>query len=1117
MAFPVLAAHAATAMAGTTQNEALKPQTTDRKTLASAPIRLRCESVKNPIGVQSAHPLLTWTPPQRDTLLRQSFYQIQVATSNANLQAADKRLWNSGKKQINPDFPPQYRGPNIQPFTRYYWRVRIWGSNGWKSQWSFPASWLTGPLHKRDWHGHWITYRPAGVNGFYHAPVNAFYGFPTFAKANWVLPQMPDPLHASPGFYLLQRSFSLPAGITILHADMLLAAEDQCKIFINGHQLFAAFGANWRNPVVKFIGKYLHPGHNTVTVLLQNDGQTGNTAGLLAAINILGQRGYDRRIVTNTKWQAAALKNVAGWATKTLTASPAMIVKPWGAGPWGRLAALGSAPVPALHPHWLQKQPSPIFRHVFVTPLHLRRAYLFMAGLGYWVIRINGKKVGLGEIEDTSYNYSKASPYQGFNVTSLLRKGQPNVITVALGNGWYNVMERDVWNWQKAPWRHWPRFLLNLQLKSAKKTRWISTGPNWRAAAGPWLADNVYAGEVYDAAMESRGWNNPAVSDSRVPDHAQLVKTTPSGRLTAQLMPSCQVLRRFKPVAITEPLRHIYVVKFPQTMSGWVTLTARGRSGVPVVIRYGEQLYPNGTIDRASINPHVFTNPHAFTGPFQTDTYIPANDRPFTYHPQFAYNGFQYVQIYGLQSKHDILAIHADFIHTPMHRTGVFTCGNPLLNAIAKATTRSYESNFVGYPTDCPTREKNGWTADAWVASVTGLFSYNNAPGYAKWLDDFTRQQSVNGNLALIVPSPGWQTTGFHPDWESAYEMVTWFVYEYTGNGELIRKHYDGIKRYFTYMLRHCPDGIAAGGGWEIGDWVSPGRRPGIRFVRTCLVYRDAVLLARMARILGKVADQKAFLAKVAIIRRAFNAKYYKGHGVYENGGQSAQAIPLYFGLVPTARQSAAARKLVADIHAKKDHLSVGVLGDRCLFRVLTRFGHTALAYRIATQRTYPSYGLWFAHGATTLWEQWNGDGSHNHIMFGDILGWMYNDLAGIKPDPTAPGFRTILIAPHPVHALPWAGAVYQSHFGKIACKWQWHGCDLWVTISIPPATSGVITLPGTGNGHIFCNGHRLTSKTPGVQRLKASNQTNAATTVLVAPGQYRFSYAPQGGYCGNN
>ena len=1087
---------------------ALKSQVpSDHALAARAPRRLRCDLVRNPLGVQNNQPLFTWTAPRLNALLAQRDYQIQVADSRTHLLVDHKLLWNSGKTRLNPDFPPRFGGPVLRPFTIYYWHLRVWGTDGWKSGWSKPASWRTGPLRKSDWRGQWITYRPKAANGFYKAPVNAYYGLPTLIGANWILSKMPHPLLAAPGLYLLQRAFTLPAGSAILHADMLIAADDYCKISINGHSLFATFSAHWRKPVVKFVGKYLHPGRNVVTVLLQNGGKTGNPAGVLAAINILGAGGYDRRIVTDTRWQAVKLQTSAGWASQLLAATPAIIVKPWGAGPWGRIAALGSIPIPALHPQWLQNRPSPIFRHVFVAPAHLRRACLFMAGLGYWVVRINGKKVGSGEIEDTNYNYSKASPYQAFDVSDLLHKGQPNVMTVALGNGWYNVIEKNVWGWQNAPWRHWPRFLLNVQLKSAHKTRWISTGPDWRAAGGPWLADNVYAGEVYDAAQQPKGWNNPAVADRQFPHHAQPVKAIPSGPLTAQLMPSCRVLRRFNPLTITEPLRHIYVVKFPQNMSGWVTLTARGRAGVPVVIRYGEQLYANGTINRSSINPF------ALSGSFQTDTYIPANNRPFTYHPEFAYNGFQYVQIYGVQSRRDILAIHADFIHTPMARTGNFACGNPLLNAIARAARYSYQSNFVGYPTDCPTREKNGWTADAWVAAATGLFTYNNTPAYAKWLNDFARQQSANGNLALIIPSPGWQTTEFHPDWESAYEQVAWFDYVYTGNGEIIRAHYNGIKRFFTYMLRHCPGGIAAGGGWEIGDWVSAGRRPDIRFVRTCLVYRDAVLLARMAAILGKKADQRTFVAHATRIRRAFNAMYYKGRGVYENGGQTAQAMPLYFGLVPARRRIAAADKLVADVHAKNDHLSVGLLGDRCLFRVLSRFGHTALAYRIATQTTYPSYGLWFTRGATTLWEEWDGGGSHNHIMFGDILGWMYNDLAGIKPDSGNPGFRTILISPHPVRALPWASATYKSHFGNVACKWQWHKKSIWLNISIPPAASGVITLPGTGNGPILCNGRLLTHKTPGVIKMTAFKQPDPHTTLTVAPGKYWFAYHPRPNY----
>ncbi|MGC9258694.1 MAG: family 78 glycoside hydrolase catalytic domain [Phycisphaerae bacterium] len=931
------------------RTDRVKPVLPPRTGSVNAPSRLRCQWMRDPLGVQEPHPRLTWAPPQRDTFRHEAAYQIQVAQSMADLGDGHNLIWDSGKVTENPDLLPQYNGPVFHPYTHYFWRVRVWSRSGWQSQWSRTASWMTGPLKSSEWRGSWISYQHKISNPFYTAPHNAYYGLP--------LPK---------------------------------------KIF---------------------------------------------------------------------------------------------------------------------HKSWIQKEPCPIFRKVFHVPGNLQHACMYISGLGYWEVRVNGHAVGPGVLYSTMYDYSKAVPYQSFDVSSLLRKGKRNVISIALGNGWYNIMERDTWGFQNAFWRAWPRARMNLLLQTpGGKKQWIVTNNTWQAADGPRLADGVYNGEVYDAALKIRGWNDP---DQAMPSlaHAQMVKAPP-GRLTSQLMPPCEVVQRLAPVSITEPQSHVFVVKFPENMSGWVTLTAKGKPGVPVVLGYGERLFANGLVNRKPISVY------SLTGSFQTDTVIPASNKPFTYHPNFAYNGFQYVQINGLKSKRDIVKIQADFIHTAFHRSGVFWCSNELLDAIVDATNRSYCSNFMGYPTDCPSREKLGWTGDTWLASTQGMMTYDNQAGYAKWLHDFSETQYPSGQLSLIVPNPNDWLNAISPDFESSYEFVTWNEYLYTGDGKVLRQHYNGIKRYFLYTLALYKS--THGKGWVLGDWATCSHTPPPTFfVSSCILYHDAILLQRMAGILGRTADAKVFASDAAEIRTAFNAQYYHGRGIYDNGGQAAEALPLYYGLVPVDVCAAVVRQLVADVHAHRDHLDVGIFGDKCLFRVLSRYGHTALAYRIATQTTYPSYGQWILDGATTLWEGWGtkavlptkqqGPASLNHIMFGDILGWMYNDLAGIKPDWRSPGFRTVLIDPHPIRGLSWAGAAHDSRFGKIVSSWRWHNQQLHLIVVIPPATTAVIRLPHGGQSSIQCNGSKLNAQSVGVLSVTRAAKKSDAITVEVAPGRYEFSYVPRG------
>ncbi|MGC8542121.1 MAG: alpha-L-rhamnosidase C-terminal domain-containing protein, partial [Phycisphaerae bacterium] len=392
-----------------------------------------------------------------------------------------------------------------------------------------------------------------------------------------------------------------------------------------------------------------------------------------------------------------------------------------------------------------------------------------------------------------------------------------------------------------------------------------------------------------------------------------------------------------------------------------------------------------------------------------------------------------------------------------------------------------------------------------------GMMTYNNQLGYAKWLNDFHDSQSSNGALWVVVPDPsGWGGQGPYPDWESAYEFVCWDQYLYYGDGRILREHYHGLKRFFRFVMSFAPHDIAHGG---LGDWISSAKlRLPLSFTATCIAYHDAVLLSRIATVLHRRKDVATFTLDAANIRHAFNQRFYKGNGIYGNAGQTAQAMPLYYGMATREMRPLVLQRLVQDVHQHQDHLDVGALGDKCLFRVLSRYGQTALAYRIATQTTYPSYGQGILHGATTLWEGWGlHPASMNHIMFGDILGWMYNDLVGIKPDPMHPGFHTILIDPHPIRALPWAGGVHDCRFGTIRSRWRWIAADLRLDITIPPATSATVTLRGAGHTVIRCNGDVLGSSTPGVRTIARSARKNGPTTVTVAPGRYEFVYRPRG------
>jgi alpha-L-rhamnosidase len=397
------------------------------------------------------------------------------------------------------------------------------------------------------------------------------------------------------------------------------------------------------------------------------------------------------------------------------------------------------------------------------------------------------------------------------------------------------------------------------------------------------------------------------------------------------------------------------------------------------------------------------------------------------------------------------------------------------------------------------------------------MLSYNNISGYSNWLMEIADTQYPNGALRVVMPNPsGWDWDGSKypdPDWESAYEFIAWNAYRYYGDGQLLRTHYAGIKRYLHYVMSFAPNGILpehAG----IGDWASAAKHvPSISFTSTCILYHDLRLMVRIARVLHHGKDATAFRSQAVFIRHAFNKRYYKGGGVFGNGGQTAQAMAIYYRLVHRSQLRGTMRLLVKDVHQHQDHLSVGILGDKCLFRALSRCGYTSLAYKIATQTTYPSYGQWILHGATMLWEGWGlYPASMNHIMFGDVVGWMYNDLAGIKPDRRSPGFNTIIIRPRPVKALPWAMAEHESSYGLIKSGWRWHGSALVLHVQVPSASTAWIRLPHSAHAAIMCNGNPLSSKITDILQIRDSGVKEGGrpdVMLHVGPGRYRIRYVP--------
>ncbi len=718
-------------------------------------------------------------------------------------------------------------------------------------------------------------------------------------------------------------------------------------------------------------------------------------------------------------------------------------------------------------------RPAPLLRREFALPANIKRARAYVCGLGYYELRINGQKVGDHVLDPGFTRFDKRALYTTYDVTKALQKGQ-NAVGVILGNGWFNVQPRAVWTFDRVGWRAAPKLLMRLEIETTDGRRQtLVTDETWKAATGPITADSLYSGEEYDARLERTGWDKPRFNDASWAP--AIAVEAPKGKLVAQAMPPIRVTKTLKPARITEPKPGIYVVDFGQNFAGFPRLHVTGPAGAVVSMRCGERLAKDGTVDQADIAKHMLraTPPQSF----QTNRYTLKGGGPETYEPRFTYQGFQYVEVTGFPGKLTEENLEGLFIHTDVPRVGEFSCSNPLLNKILETARWSYLSNLESIFTDCPHREKNGWTGDAQLASEQGLYNYDGATVYRKWLDDVADDQEPNHKLSVIIPNSGWGTRyiQYAPAWDAAYFEIPWNIYLYTGDRRLLASHFDGFTNYLDWLAAQSKDLIIEG---DLGDWCPYKTETPTALTSTAYLFRDAIIATKAANLLGRKAEAQKYAALAEKVRLAYNAKFLDAKsGIYANGSQTAQSVALYFGLADSKDRPAVLRNLLQNVAQRDGHIDAGILGSKYLLNVLATEGHADLAYRIASQKTMPSWGWWIGQGATTMWEQWNGTDSRNHIMFGEIAAWFYKALAGINPDPANPGFKHILITPHPVGDLTWASARHECMRGLIESRWTRQKGLFRLDLTIPANTSASVVLPATKNASITLEGKSVKAK----------------------------------------
>lgn len=636
------------------------------------------------------------------------------------------------------------------------------------------------------------------------------------------------------------------------------------------------------------------------------------------------------------------------------------------------------------------------------------KSIIHVCGLGMYELYLNGKRVGDRVLEPAFTAYHQRVLYSSYDVSDLLQEGE-NLIDVILGDGWYNQTSKDTWGFFRAPWRDCAKMIFSLTCDGKEA---VVSDRTWQVSYGELVSNTLRVGEFYDFS-KSREYHGVALA------------TPPGGVLTPSFIPPIRECEELLPIKVVDG-KDCKIYDFGKNIAGYCSVKLAGKDGDLAYFEYSDRITASG-VDNASNSMYIYNSPT-----YQKDG-CKLVDGINEYKPKFVYHGFRYVAIY---TEAEILDVKAYFVRTDLPIRGNFSSSSKMINTLYSMSTNAILSNYHGMPTDCPHREKNGWTGDAHLSIEPSVYNFNMQFAYKKWMDDFKDNQLPSGQISAIIPTCGWgYNWGSGPAWDLAFFRIPEALLKYYGDTQTVREVYPYLEKYLAYLENYKINDLICVG---LGDWnyaknikfdVCP-----LELSTSCCYKLMLDIMTEFSKLVdvSKVDKYKAISRKTA---DAILAKYK------DEKSLTGMAAIDYVGIADRSKEVCA----YLEEHNYANHF--GILGNKFVFDLLKRCGRSDIGVKILEKTDYPSFGYWAVNGQTALCEDFELTNSLNHHMYSPIIEYMITGLCGLH----ITGLNTFTLSPNLPESLDAVNYAYQTANGQLKVEICKKDGKTKVKLQVPP------------------------------------------------------------------